>query len=126
MAREVDIQKWDKLASLIPGDKVKLTDGSVAVFGRLKQKNFEGNIDGTPFNIPVNMFVEVVEKTSYADKENAAFKELTPNDWFYINKNSKAILFQFMGFEGKTIIGKNPINNGRTRIDPSLYAGKIS
>jgi len=130
MARpEADFQKKMMLADLNPGDKVKLTDGQIAEFKKLKQKNFDGNIDGKPYSIPINMAVEVVEKIDRVEEESKKLKEaktLKKDELFYIEKNDRALLFKFETMERGRIIGINPIDNSRTRIDVSLYAGKVA
>lgn len=127
--RAADPTKYYALAVLNKGDKVKLTDGSIAEFVKLKQKNFDGLIDGKPYNIPVNMFVEVVEKTDLKEKVNKIDEELTTlkkGDFFYIDKSGSALLFKYEGMEKGRIVGINPIGNMRTRIDKRMYVGKVA
>lgn len=125
MAREVNFDKLMVVRGLNAGDKVKLTDGSIAEFGRLKQKNFTGTIDGKPFNIPVNMFVEVIEKAEVKIL-NTQTIDLKKGEKFFIDKNGNALLFIFEKMESGRIIGLNPIDKARTKIDCSLYSGKVS
>lgn len=126
MARPAaNFDKFRQMASLNPGDKVKLTDGSIAEFVKLKQKNFDGIIDGKLYNVPVNMFVEVIEKADLGSKLNDA-QNMTPGEMFYIAKDGKALLFKFERIERGKIIGINPVSKGRTTIDMSLFAGKVA
>ena len=128
MAQAVKMDKLMEVANLIEGDKVKLTNGDVATFVRLKQKNFVGVIDGKTYNVPVNMFVEVVEKVDIfaaeTEKEEQ-YSTLTKGELFYITdqKKGNALLFEMKN--GK-LIGISPINNTRARIAPSLFAGRVS
>jgi hypothetical protein len=122
---KTNFDKWGQLSELNSGDKVLLTDGQIAEFVRLKQKKFIGVIDEKSYDIPVSMFVEVVDKVDFQEKEKQ-IQELQPNDVFYINKNGKAILYIFERFEKGKIVGVNPISKGRTIIDRDLFAGKVN
>jgi hypothetical protein len=113
------------LRGLRYGDKVKLTDGSIAEFVKLKQKNFDGLINGQPYNIPVNMFVEVVEKAE-AVTESKEYMTLKKGEPFYINYRGAAQLFTFEGMENFKIVGTCPVTKKRTTIAPSLYFGKVA
>lgn len=114
-------QKQNKLASLTSGDIVKLTTGSTAEFVRMKRKNFEGIMDGKAYNIPIDMFVEVVEKA----KVNDEYKNLTPGELFYVNWDGKAVLFIYEGFESGKIIGICPILKAKAKIGTSIYMGTV-
>lgn len=118
----VNETKWMAVANLKQGDTVKLTDGSIAVFTKMKQKNFSGTIDGKAYNIPINMFVEVLGKAVV----DTGYKTLKPGEAFYIAKQGKAMLYTFMGMEGPRIVGMNPVSKQRTTIDISLYGGKVA
>jgi hypothetical protein len=52
------------------GDKVKLTDGSIAEFVKVNQKRFVGTIKGKEYTIPFSMFVSIIEKSNGAVKDN--------------------------------------------------------
>ncbi|AEO93892.1 gp649 [Bacillus phage G] len=117
-------QKFNELSKLNTGDKVKLTNGEVAVFTKLKRKNFEGTIDDKAFNIPIEMFVEVIE-TVDVNAKDGEIVSLKKGEPFFINKNGNALLFTFEKIENGRIIGINPVSKSRTRIDKSLYAGKV-
>ena len=115
-------EKWNMLSGLNYGDKVQLTDGSVAEFVKLAQKNFTGIIDGKSYNIPIQMAVEVVGQAESKDDEIANLKKGQP---FYINKGGKALLFYFEGNQGGRILGVDPVSRAVTRIDKQLYVSKV-
>ncbi|MGD6876814.1 hypothetical protein [Bacillus infantis] len=128
MARpEANFEKLMEVSNLSQGDKVKLSNGDVAEFVRLKQKNFVGIIQGKSYNIPVNMFVSLEEKGK-EKAPNESYKTLKQGELFYITDQKKghALLFKFDGLKNGKIIGISPINGGITRIDSALYAGKVS
>lgn len=124
-----------EVMELHTGDKIKLTNGDIMEFVRLKRTNFVATMKGRDYNVPIWMYDSVVEKvdSNFIDKINEAkreekkniLSELKKGDWFYINKGGNAITFKFEGIERKRIIGINPINGVRTRIDMSFEIGKI-
>lgn len=122
--RELElIEKWEKLSNVKQGSKVSLTNGDIAEFVRLKQKKFIGIINGGSYDIPVGMFVEVVEEA----KENTEYLNLKKGEYFYItNAKNDALLFTFAGIQGEHIIGINPISKTKTKIHSSLYKGRIA
>lgn len=122
MTNQVNEQKWMALAELKQGDKVKLTSGEIVEFSRLKQSKFIGIMNGNSYDIPVNMFVEVVEKST---RDMNAYKKLKKGDAFYTDRDGKGILFIFDSIDNGRIIGRNPIDKSRARIDVSLYGGKV-
>lgn len=125
------MNKMDKgllLAHLNEGDKVELTNGKIAEFVRLKQKNFVGTINGSSYNIPIEMFVDVVEKVDLAAKtkeQEMEYSTLMKDELFYINRKGDALIFKFKEIKNNKIIGVNPITNVNTKIDTSLYGGKV-
>lgn len=123
----MSFEKLQALALLKQGDKVELTNGKVAEFVRMKQKNFVGNMDNKSYNIPVEMFVKVVEKAP-EQQINEGYKTLKENELFYITDQKKghALLFKFKGIKNGKILGESPISKSLTRIDSSLYMGKVS
>lgn len=124
MTREVNYEKLMKVRELDRGDKVKLTNGEVAEFVRLKKKNFVGIIDDKSYNIPVNMFVEFVEKGKTTTVDDI---DLNPGDMFYIQANNgSALLFEFKRFKGNRIVGVNPINKAESTIDREMFVDKVS
>lgn len=125
MARELQIDKWLKVSELKEGDKVKLTDGSIAYFVSMKRKNFSATIDGKSYSVPINMFVEVLEKAPKKELDKS-YLNLKKGELFYIKHNNNALLFKFDEMKNGKIIGINIGTNGSTRIDASLYGGKVS
>ena len=120
---EVLIEKWKELSKLNQGTKVSLTNGDIAEFIRLKQKKFIGIINGKSYDIPVNMFVKVIEVA----KNNDDYVNLKKGQYFYISDSkSNALLFIFEEIQKGYIIGINPITKAKTRIDISLYKDKIA
>jgi uncharacterized protein YjhX (UPF0386 family) len=118
------------------GDKIKLITGEVMTFVRLKRTKFVATMNGQNYNVPVSMFDSVIEKVdlnSFQEFEQNREKEkknilseLKKGDYFYINKNNNAIVFKFECIEGRRIIGINPINGNRTRIDIAFEIGKLA
>jgi uncharacterized protein YjhX (UPF0386 family) len=128
MARpEPKFEKLMEVNNLKQGDKVKLTNGDIAEFVRLKQKNFVGIVNGKSYNIPVNMFVSLEEK-AVEKKLDDGYKTLKQGELFYITDQKKghALLFKFEGLKNDKIMGISPITGSMTRIDAGLYAGKVS
>jgi UDP:flavonoid glycosyltransferase YjiC (YdhE family) len=122
--------KFDKLMevnNLNQGDKVKLTNGDIAEFVRLKQKNFVGIINSKSYNIPVNMFASIESKAEKKET-NEGYKTLKKDELFYITDQKKghALLFKFEGLKNGKIVGISPITGGSAKIDSGLYAGKVS
>lgn len=125
MRPEPQINKLIAVSELKTGDTVKLTNGKEAEFIKLKQKNFVGVVDGQSYNIPVNMFSELIKRVDQSAKKDD-YMTLKTGDMFYINKSGNALLFCFVGIEKGRIIGINPISKSRTRIEATMYAGKAS
>lgn len=117
-------EKELELSILTMGSIVKLTNGKEAEFVRLKRTKFVAIIDGGSYNVPINMFVSVIEKkeTESVDIE----KILQKGDLFYItNRKKDALLFKYSHMERGRIIAENPITKSKTRIDVSLFVAKI-
>jgi len=107
------------------GDKVKCTNGEIYEFIRLKRTKFIGKNEKGTYDIPIQMFVEIVEKAG-PKKINQSYKRLKEGDLFYIKKGDDAIVYSYIEMSNGRIIGKNPVHGGRTRIDIGLYGGKIT
>ena len=114
------------------GDKIKLTNGDIMEFVRLKRTKFVATMNGQSYSVPIYMYDSLVEKVDTnklnevkKEEKKNILSELKKGDWFYINKNGKAIVFKFEEVKGQKIIGINPINGGRARIDISFEIGKI-
>lgn len=115
-------EKWKELSKIKQGSKVLLTNGDVAEFIRLKQKKFIGIINGCSYDIPVSMFDKIIEEA----KENKDYLKLKQGEYFYITSaKNDALLFIFDSIDDKYIIGINPISKTKTKIDISLYKGRI-
>lgn len=106
------------------GDKVKLTNGKIYEFVKLKRSKFIGKNENGMYDIPVSMFAEIVEKVEI--KINNGYKKLKKGELFFINKNDTAVVFIFEELKNGRIFAENPIHGGKTRIDVGLYGGKIS
>lgn len=125
--RGADFEKWNTLRTLNTGDKIELTNGESAIFTRLKQKKFIAEMNGELYDIHVNSFSKVLSRENIKDRAARSNEELKKGDPFYINKNGKALLFIYESHNEKgEIIGKNPITNGKSRIEATMYAGKVS
>ena len=79
--------------------------------------------DNATYKIPVELFKRVVDKKVVnMDK----YKEVKVGEFFYIDNNGKgALLFKFLGMEKGKMLGEDPINNMKSLIATSLYAGKV-
>lgn len=125
MATKVNQQKLAEVSKLTAGDRVKLTNGDIAEFVRLKRTRFIGTINGTGYDIPVNMFAEILEKADNNIDEK--LKELTGGDYiYYQDSKGRAILLEFVKFKGHKIIGRNPISKGKVSIEKSMYIDKVA
>lgn len=114
------------IIELREGDKVKLVNGDIAEFVKAKQKKFIGIINNSRYDIPISMLVSIEEKADQQKKKEESLNllgTLKKGDWFYINKDSRAILFKFEKLENKKIIAINPIDNSLTRIDINFKIG---
>jgi len=128
MCSEPTYEQLKLAMTLKSGDKVKLKSGQIAEFVKLNQKKFVGNIEGVGYNIPIvsiESIVEKVDQTKKLEEKINVLSQLKKGDWFYINKNGNALAFKFERFEGKRIIGINPISNATTKIDVNFEIGKI-
>lgn len=125
--QQLQSQKWLQLSDVKMGDKVLLTNGDTAEFIRLKQKKFIGIINDKSYDIPVTMFDKVTEQEKpKSEKEKNKYRTLEKGELFYIVKNERVIIYFFENFQNGRIIGINPVTKGRTKIDTSLYGGKVS
>lgn len=121
--------KWLELNKLNPGDEVRLTNGNIVSFQRLKRTNFLGDMNGKTYDISVSMFVEVVSKVDIAavEKEREhGINSLEKGELFYINQNGKSLLFKFNHTTGSKIIADTIDNKSKATIDLSLYGGKVA
>lgn len=107
------------------GDKILLKNGNVYEFVRIKRTKFIGSKDGLNYDIPLEAFKEIVEKAP-PKKINQSYKKLKVNDLFIIKVKDDAILYSFLEIANGRIIGINPLNNTKTRIDIGLYVGTLN
>lgn len=107
------------------GDKIKLKNGEVVEFVKLNRTKFVFSREGSHYNTPINNFVEIVEQAP-PKKLNDSYKKLKEGELFYIDHKDQAIVFAFKEMKNGRIIGINPLDKGITRIDISLYGGKIT
>lgn len=114
----------DNILFANPGDKVKLKNGNVYEFVKLKRTKFLGKNEKGLYDIPVSAFVEIVEKAEI--KVNDGYKKLRKGQLFYIDKGGNAIVFIYEEMKRGRIIARNPITGGLAQIDTSLYGGKVS
>ena len=130
MARpDVNFDKYYEVAKLKTGDIIQLTTGEKVTFIKCKQKNFVGTMeDGKNYNIFINKFDKILENAKQMSNDDLPelFKTLKKGDLFYINHRGNAMLFKFETFKNNRIVGINPISNGLSNIDVSLYVGKVS
>jgi hypothetical protein len=111
------------IATLNPGDKVRLIDGKEAIFQRAKRTRFVGIIDGVANDIAMSAISDVIDKVSFDDlqqfgrDQRDVIAKLQPSDWFYIRGTADhAWLFRFVRIEGKYIIALNPVIDGSVKI----------
>jgi hypothetical protein len=126
------VQREIMISELHTGDKIKLKTGEVMEFVEMKRTKFTAMMDGKRYRVPVTLLETVLEKVDINKIKNEKKKEsksilseLKQGDWFYINKSGKALAFKFEKVEGNKIIGINPIDGIKSRIDISFEIGKI-
>jgi urease alpha subunit len=107
------------------GDKVLLTNGSIYEFVKVKRTKFIATKDSKFYDIPISAFQEIIEKAP-PKKINQGYKKLKVNDLFIIDVKDNACLFSFVEISNGRIVGINPLNNMRTRIDIGLYVGTLN
>ena len=119
------MENFEALINCNAGDVVETVKGDTFKFVKLNRKYFIGvsTSDNATYKIPVEMFKRVVnKKVVNMDK----YKEVKVGEFFYIDNNGKdALLFKFLGMKNGKMLGENPINNTRSLIATSLYAGKV-
>lgn len=128
MSKELLVSKRIDVLKLNEGDKIKLTNGDEMIFIRVKKTNFIATMNGSSYNVPISMFDKVMEEVDLKSKNDQklnVLSDLKKGDWFYINKNGRAVCFKFEKIENGKIIGIEPISGSRTRIDISFDIAKI-
>ena len=120
-----NFEKFEVLRNCNAGDTVATTNGEIFKFVKLNRKNFIGvslNDDKT-YSVPVEIFKRVVNRKVVNIEK---YKEVKVGEFFYIDNNGKgALLFKFLGMKNGKMLGEDPINNTRSLIATSLYAGKV-
>lgn len=119
------MEKFEALLNCNVGDVVETVKGDTFKFVKLNRKYFIGvsTTDNATYKIPVECFKRVVDK-KVVDKEK--YREVKIGEFFYIDNNGKgALLFKFLGMKNGKMLGEDPINNMKSLIAPSLYAGKV-
>lgn len=119
------MENFEALINCNVGDVVETIKGDTFKFVKLNRKYFIGvsTNDNATYKIPIVCFKRVVNKKVVNTEK---YKELKIGEFFYIDNNGKgALLFKFLGMEKGKMLGENPINNTRSLIATSLYAGKI-
>ena len=119
------MENFEALINCNVGDVVETIKGDTFKFVKLNRKYFIGvsTADDATYKIPVELFKRVVDKKVVnMDK----YKEVKVGEFFYIDNNGKgALLFKFLGMKNGKMLGEDPINNMKSLIATSLYAGKI-
>lgn len=127
------IQRELMIEELHTGDKIKLKTGEVMEFVEMKRTKFTAMMNGKRYRVPVTLLETVLEKVDInkikaekKEESKSILSELNKGDWFYINKSGRAIAFKFEKVEANKIIGINPIDGSRARIDITFEIGKIN
>jgi len=117
--------KFRELKDLKAGDKVRLTGGREMLFVRLKQTKFIATEDGVPYDVPVSMFEELVEKSAESMFDA---NTLTPGDFFYIlTAKKEAIIFQYDGHHSATqVTAINPVTKLTVRMSQDIIKGPLA
>lgn len=116
--------KFNQLALLSLGDKVLCSNGETYEFIRLKKTKFLGKRSGQTFNIPVSMFVEVVEKGESTLFDVTSLKE---GDLFYTldaRKNPVLYRFKYM-INSNKVMAENPVTRTGVRMPAEIVEGSI-
>lgn len=116
--------KKNTLRGLKIGDVVLCTNGKEYEFVRLKQSKFIGKSAGATYDIPVEMFTEVVRRT-----EKIAFDvtRLQEGELFYTldNKQTATIYrFKYM-INADKVMAENPVTRTGVRMPASMVEGSI-
>lgn len=112
------------LSQLNIGDVVKCVDGKDYEFVSVKRTKFVGKHGTAAYSIPIEWFVDVVERKKQPtfDPNNIREGEL----FYIVDEKGRAIVYRFQYMMNHDrIFAKNPISGTDTRIDVALYAGKI-
>lgn len=119
-----------EIYNLRKGDKIKLTNGQVGEFIRLKRTRFIAEIAGITYDVPIPMFESLLEKAEPVPESpqtngfDIALK-LNPGDWFYIKNRNRAEVYIFQEIKDGKIIGLIPFDNRPVRIDMGFEMGIV-
>lgn len=117
-------QKKIALRQLDMGDIVKCTNGKEYEFVRMKQSKFIGKRDGSSYDVPVEMFVELVRK---AEKTRFDPSSLQEGELFYILNNKQepiCLRFKYM-INASKIQAENPVTGQGYRVSTEMAEGSI-
>lgn len=123
--KELTIEQFDAMISLKPGDVFSFHDRNVireAEFVDFKKVNLLAKMDGILYNIRKTNFVEIISRAKPKEK---AKMDMKPGELFYIQQNNRALLFEFVSMTNASIIGKDVLTGGKTRIQKSMFAGTV-
>lgn len=120
-----DNQKREILNLLGMGDIVLCTNGKQYEFVRMKKTKFIGKRDGATYDVPYQMFVEVVSR-----QQNTRFdsSQLQKGELFYIlNNKQEAVVFRFKYMiNADKVMAENPVTNTGVRVGAGLVKGRVS
>ncbi len=119
------LEKKLELQKLKRGAEVELDSGEKVIFGRVKQKRFEGHFEGLPhsYNIPIERFKRVLNEN--VGKKEKVTLNLVKNELFYVEKGGFLVVLFFNYRKGNTVYAINPLNWAEVRVDESLIYGKV-
>lgn len=119
------LEKRAALRELNLGDVVKCSNGHEYEFIRLKKSKFIGKRSGQSYDIPVEMYRELVRKA-----EKTAFDPhtLEQGELFYIlNPKQEAILYRFKYMiNAERIMAENPVTGGGVRMPAQMAVGSVN
>lgn len=117
-------EKIMALRQLDMGDIVRCTNGKEYEFVRLKQTKFIGKRDGGTYDVPVEMFVELVRKSEKVPFDVSSLKE---GDLFYfLNNKQEAIVLRFKYMiNANKVRAVNPVTDQGYSLSADMVEGNI-
>jgi hypothetical protein len=118
-------EKISALRQLELGDIVLCTNGNEYEFIRLKQSKFIGKrVGGPTYDIPVEMFVEMVRKS---DKVAFDPSTLQQGDLFYVlNGKQELLLYKYKYMiNADKLMAENPVTSQGVRIPATMVKGSV-
>lgn len=117
-------QKRTALNQLNMGDIIRCSNGKEYEFVRLKKTKFLGKRDGATYDVPVELFMELVRKSEKAPFDPSVLKE---GDLFYIlNNKQEAILLRFKYMiNADKVQAENPVTEQGYRVSASMIEGNV-